>query len=216
MTIVVLGSRSPRRQQILTSLLGETRLEILPPKNPDELTFDDVSDDSAIAARLQQIVRNKSQDVQDQVLKRTDDGTERAVLSADTIVIATANDGRRIVLGQPDIKHWKNQVREWFQNYLSGKTHQVWTALRIHFQNRSLETIVRTEVTFCHVTSAMLDWYLTTEESLGKAGGYAVQGHAGTFVSEIRGSLTCVIGLPAVETAALLDQAGICCWKETD
>ncbi|MFN9969385.1 MAG: hypothetical protein ACK58T_05745, partial [Phycisphaerae bacterium] len=125
---------------ILTSLLGETRLEILPPKNPDELTFDDVSDDSAIAARLQQIVRNKSQDVQDQVLKRTDDGTERAVLSADTIVIATANDGRRIVLGQPDIKHWKNQVREWFQNYLSGKTHQVWTALRIHFQNRSLET----------------------------------------------------------------------------
>ena len=55
---------------------------------------------------------------------------------------------------------------------------------------------MKTAVTFRPIAPAEIDWYLSTEESLGKAGGYALQGLASLFVTRIEGSLSNVVGLP--------------------
>ena len=54
-----------------------------------------------------------------------------------------------------------------------------------------------------------LEWYLSTGESLGKAGGYALQGAGSLFIEEVRGSLSNVIGLPVRELAELLQECEI-------
>jgi septum formation protein len=66
------------------------------------------------------------------------------------------------------------------------------------------EQIVTAAVTFTDVSSEALAWYLSTGESLGKAGGYAIQGLAAAFVKRLEGSLTTVIGLPLLETLQLM------------
>ena len=70
------------------------------------------------------------------------------------------------------------------------------------------EFIVRSIVRFIAVDDDLLEWYLSTGESPGKAGGYAIQGHAAVFVDELRGSLTNVIGLPVLEVVQTLQETG--------
>ncbi len=67
-----------------------------------------------------------------------------------------------------------------------------------------LSRIVTAEVEFETLSERQINWYLATGEPQGKAGGYAVQGLAATFVKRVSGSLTCVIGLPLLETLQLI------------
>ena len=129
---------------------------------------------------------------------------------ADTIVIAGDAQGTRIVLGQPEPTHWEKVVRDWFRNWLSDATHDVWTGIRLSHDAMEVTYIVRSQVTFCRVDDEMLEWYISTGESQGKAGGYAIQGHAATFVTQLNGSLTNVIGLPVLEVLEGLRTLG---WK---
>jgi septum formation protein len=71
---------------------------------------------------------------------------------------------------------------------------------------------VKSAVTFCEINDELIEWYISTRESLGKAGGYAIQGFAGAFVTQLRGSLTNVIGLPVMETRQALINLG---WKNS-
>ena len=73
-----------------------------------------------------------------------------------------------------------------------------------------IETVVRSQVTFGKVTDDMLEAYIATAESTGKAGGYAIQGQAAAFVTSVNGSLTNIIGLPVLEVADSLQTLG---WK---
>ena len=61
---------------------------------------------------------------------------------------------------------------------------------------------------FKRLTPGEIDWYLTSDEWRGKAGGYAIQGRAGRFVRFLRGSYSNVVGLPLFETANLLEGLG--------
>ena len=63
-----------------------------------------------------------------------------------------------------------------------------------------------TEVTFRELDDRTIDWYVSTGEWDGRAGGYAIQGRAGRFVVELRGSYSGVMGLPLYETSSLLDK----------
>jgi septum formation protein len=85
---------------------------------------------------------------------------------------------------------------------LAGRRHEVLTAYRVRARDRTVERIVTTVVSFRALRPAELDAYLASGEWRGKAGGYAVQGIAAAFASELRGSVTNVIGLPVAELLA--------------
>ena len=92
---------------------------------------------------------------------------------------------------------------------LSGNTHEVHTAVAAAYGD-SIETVTcTTSVLFTELSEAAIEQYLLTDEPWDKAGAYAIQGYAGAFVSQIKGSYSAVVGLPLCETRALLIEAGV-------
>jgi len=209
---VVLGSRSPQRRELLESMVGAKSLRILPPLSSAEAGFQDVCDDPCFEKRLLEIVRDKYQDVYLQTVdvEHGSDSVDRPpyVVVADTIVIATNDQMRKRVLGQPDPAQWQSEVRDWMQHWLAGRTHEVWTGVIVAKEQQRREFIVKSTVTFCNMSDTMIEWYISTSESLGKAGGYAIQAHAAAFVTQFTGSLTTIIGLPLMEVIDALQALG--------
>lgn len=225
---VVLGSRSPRRRLLLESVVPAGCLEILPPASADEPGFADCRTDRQIDERLRDIVALKFSDVAAQVKSQgcfssagpVDDrlptgarATDAAfvppvIIVADTTVVATTQSGHRIVLGQPEGPDWRKEVRHWLSDYLSGKSHSVRTCFQVVCGDVVVQHIVSSEVTFVALTPEMITWYIGTEEPLGKAGGYAIQGAGAAFVTRLDGSLTNVIGLPLKEVSEALAEFG--------
>ncbi|MTH45634.1 Maf family protein [Intestinirhabdus alba] len=119
------------------------------------------------------------------------------VLGADTIV--TLNGG---VLEKPrDATHAAYMLRQ-----LSGKTHQVLTAIALADRRRVLERLVATDVTFRALSERDIADYIASGEPMDKAGAYGIQGLGGRFVRTIGGSYYAVVGLPLVETEELLGE----------
>jgi septum formation protein len=95
---------------------------------------------------------------------------------------------------------------------LSGRQHQVMTAVAVFLPDGKLRTrIVTTRVAFRRLTPAEIETYVDSREGIGKAGGYAVQGLAEMFVRHINGSYSNVVGLPLAETVLLLRGCGYAC-----
>ena len=118
------------------------------------------------------------------------------VLVADTVVAA----GRRILPKAEDAA----QVRACL-TLLSGRRHRVLTAIVLAAPDgRITERVVESAVTFNRLTDAQIDRYVATREGEGKAGGYAINGHAASFIRFLSGSYSAVVGLPLFETAQLL------------
>lgn len=92
---------------------------------------------------------------------------------------------------------------------LSGRTHDVLTAVAVAYGNKTESEIERTAVTFSELTIDDALWYVRTREPMDKAGSYAIQGAGGTFVRSIEGSVDNVIGLPRHLTDALLGRFGL-------
>jgi len=130
-----------------------------------------------------------------------DRNPEAWVLGADTVVVI---DGE--LLGKP---RSKKDAREMLMR-LSGRKHRVLTGFSVvrTSENVVKSSLVESSVFFKEVLSYELEWYIGTEEPYDKAGGYAVQGKAASFVREIRGSYTNVIGLPLSEVVAVLKEVG--------
>ena len=91
---------------------------------------------------------------------------------------------------------------------LAGRRHEVTTAYRIHLAGRHIDRAVTTTVAVRLLQPREIDAYVACGEWRGKAGGYAVQGVAAAFVTELRGSLTNVVGLPLAEVLADLRAIG--------
>ena len=128
------------------------------------------------------------------------------VLAADTVVAC----GRRI-LGKPE----NISEAERFLKLLSGRRHRVISGVCLITPNKKkILKIITTAVKFKLLSKEELESYLEAEEWNGKAGGYAIQGYAGTFVKWISGSYSNVVGLPLFETAGMLRGAGYQ-WKVT-
>jgi septum formation protein len=125
------------------------------------------------------------------------------VLAADTVVAC----GRRIL---PKAET-EDEVRACLA-LLSGRSHQVITAVALVRADGSLNRrTVLTRVVFKRLDDAEIAAYLASGEGIGKAGGYAIQGRAETFVRTLNGSYSNVVGLPLAETVALLRGAGYPC-----
>lgn len=119
------------------------------------------------------------------------------VLGADTIVVLNGE-----VMEKPlSTTHAVEMLQQ-----LSGKTHQVMTAIALTDGHHSLDQLVMTEVTFSHLSDEKIMHYVATGEPMDKAGAYGIQGVGGNFVRKINGSYSAVVGLPLVETQELFNQ----------
>jgi septum formation protein len=92
---------------------------------------------------------------------------------------------------------------------LSGKAHEVITAVWLVSAGRELHQVSRTAVYFGAMTEADITAYIASGEPFGRAGAYAIQGGAAAFIARIDGSYSGVMGLPLFETAQLLRNFGI-------
>ena len=127
------------------------------------------------------------------------------VLGADTVVVC---DGE--VFGKPqDAADGRRMLMA-----LSGRTHQVMTAVAVGRTGDWRQCRVSTDVTFRALDEAECARYWESGEPLDKAGGYAIQGFGAVFVDKISGSYSAVVGLPLMETAALLRESGIEYWQK--
>jgi len=96
---------------------------------------------------------------------------------------------------------------------LSGRTHEVLTAVALRSAAGLATCISHSLVTFRPINAAEASAYWGTGEPCDKAGAYAIQGLAAIFIADLKGSYSGVMGLPVFETAQLLKQAGIAPWQ---
>lgn len=122
------------------------------------------------------------------------------LLTADTTV---AIDNQ--ILGKPSDKAEAYQMLK----QLSGREHQVFTAVCVSFQGNTHSLVQTSEVTFKVLTDEEIWAYINTGEPMDKAGAYGIQKLGGIFIQHLAGSFTGVMGLPVAETAELLKQVGI-------
>jgi len=122
------------------------------------------------------------------------------VLAADTVVCM----GRRVL----DKAESEADVAACLKR-LSGRGHRVYTGVALVSPAGKLSSrLVETRLTFKRLSAADIAAYLASGEGIGKAGGYAIQGLAGAYVTQLVGSYTGVMGLPLYETKCLLEGAG--------
>ncbi len=131
-------------------------------------------------------------------------GAPQPVLAADTTVVL---DGR--ILGKPIDR--EDGMRMLLA--LAARTHEVLTAVAVAAAGDIECRLCRSEVTLRAVTAGEAHAYWDTGEPRDKAGGYAVQGRAAVFITQIVGSYSGVMGLPLYETGELLQAAGIPRWR---
>lgn len=183
-TRLVLASGSPRRRELLQGL--GIPFELLP-ANIDE----SVHPREPSRLYVERLARNKAA-----VVARHVPGA--LVLAADTSVVLGDE-----ILGKPkDAAQAAEMLRA-----LAGKTHEVLTGVALA-GTADRCCVVATSVHFRPLTDQEIAWYVASGEPMDKAGGYAIQGKAGAFVRAIEGSYSNVVGLPLVETLALLREAG--------
>jgi septum formation protein len=127
------------------------------------------------------------------------------VLAADTAVVL---DGR--ILGKP--KGLNDAMVMLLE--LSGRAHEVLTAVALRTADGIEAKVSRSTVTFRSIDRSEARAYWETGEPSDKAGAYAIQGYAAIFITDLKGSYSGVMGLPLFETAALLKAAGVMCWQQ--
>ena len=129
----------------------------------------------------------------------------RPVLGADTAVVV---DGR--ILGKPASPEESMTML----GLLSGREHRVLTGVALMHSGGLRTALSETRVHFRALSRAEMQRYWASGEPRDKAGGYAIQGLAASFVERIEGSYTGVVGLPLFETARLLQDSGISGWQQ--
>jgi septum formation protein len=121
------------------------------------------------------------------------------VLCSDTTV-ALGNT----LFGKPDnAEHAKSMLQQ-----LSGKTHRVLTAVSIGTQRKQSHALSISQVKFAEMSKHDIERYVASQEPMGKAGSYAIQGKAAVFISHISGNYSGIMGLPMFETSHLLREFG--------
>jgi len=193
---VYLASQSPRRRELLTQWGVQTRL-LLPDPHEDAEALEAVRSGEAPARYVRRVTRHKLAAAQARLVRRA--WPDGPVLCADTTV---ALDGD--ILGKPATQA---EARRMLQR-LSGRRHQVLTAVALAQRGQVFEALSRSEVHFAELSQAQIRRYVATGEPMGKAGAYAIQGLASLWIQRISGSHSGIVGLPAFETAQVLAAAG--------
>jgi septum formation protein len=183
--MLYLASQSPRRRELLARLNVDFRVldvAVVECRQPHESPVD--------------YVRRVAMDKARAGLSAM---PEVLILAADTEVVLDDE-----VFGKPrDARDAAGMLRR-----LSGRTHQVLSAVCLASSRRMAHALSVSEVTFASLDDATIDAYVAGGEPEGKAGAYAIQGAAQAFISHLSGSYSGVMGLPLHETARLLAESG--------
>lgn len=182
---LVLASASPRRLALLAQI--GFKPDAILPADIDETPFRGETP-RAHALRL---ARGKALAVTE---------ADAVILGADTVV----GVGRRI-LPKAETKEQALACLD----LLSGRTHRVFTAVVVRHGDTLRERVAEARVSFKPLSAQEMETYVAGHEWEGKAGGYAVQGHAARFVTNMIGSYSAIVGLPLYETANLLESFGV-------
>ncbi len=187
--MIYLASSSPRRRDLLNQLGVSFRILDL---EIDESMFANETPD-ALVQRLAVLKAETGRGL-------LADGGAHLVLGADTIVVQNGE-----VLGKPrDASHACELLMG-----LSGCCHRVLSAVALASADDTGMRLSESRVSFRQLSKQECEAYAATGEPLDKAGGYAIQGRAAAFVSDLQGSYSGVVGLPLYETAELLREAGV-------
>jgi septum formation protein len=190
---LVLASGSPRR----LALINQAGIE------PEALRPADL-DETPLRGELPRACANRlaraKADAALELVRMDDELKGSFILSADTVVAV----GRRILPKAELLDQAAQCLR-----LLSGRNHRVHSAVCLVTPNESFrQRLVETRVRFKRLSDEDIEAYLASGEWRGKAGGYAAQGIAGSFIVKIVGSYTNVVGLPLYETTTLLAGEG--------
>jgi septum formation protein len=190
---LVLASASPRRLALLEQV-GITPDALRPATIDESVTKGEVP--RHIVKRL---ARAKAEAAL-RLIRGDKDYDKAFILAADTVVAV----GRR-VLGKAELEHEAGDALR----LLRGRAHRVHTAVCLLTPDgKWRERVVETRVRFRNLSNEEIGNYLASGEWKDKAGGYAIQGIAGSFVVKLVGSYTNVVGLPLTEVVGLLQGEG--------
>jgi septum formation protein len=193
---IYLASRSPRRRELLAQIGVRFHLLLFRARpgetvDVDESTLGGESPEAYVERMARSKVEAGWQRMQQRNLPRA------PVLSADTTV---ALEGK--IFGKPaDREDAAGMLAA-----LSGRSHEVLTAVALKADDWLESVVSRSEVRFATLSAAQIAEYVESGECDDKAGAYGIQGRAGRFVAELRGSYSGVVGLPLYETGQLLDK----------
>jgi septum formation protein len=191
---IYLASRSPRRRELLRQIGISFELLLLredPRRGPD--VNEAVLAGESPADYAARIARSKAELAARQALQR---GLRPyPTLGADTTVVLEG-----AIVGKPDNAQHAAQILR----ALSGREHEVMTAGAIALRDRVETALCVSTVEFRNLSEDEIHGYVRFGEPFGKAGAYAIQGRAATFIRRITGSYSGIMGLPLAETAELL------------
>lgn len=186
-TPLILASASPRRLTLLRQI-GIEPAEVVPAE----------VDETPLPRELPRAHAARLADAKATAVAARHAGT--VVLGADTVVAC----GRRILPKAVDV----DTARQCLMR-LSGRRHRVYGGVSVVSPDgRHRSRLVQTAVHFKRLDVGEIDHYLRSGEWEGKAGGYAIQGHAACFVASVNGSYSNVVGLPLFEVSQLLKGLG--------
>jgi nucleoside triphosphate pyrophosphatase len=193
-----LASRSPRRRELLTQIGVRFHLLMFRSRADSVVEVsEEVLEGETPRAYVERVARAKVEAGWKRLLQRN---LPRApVLAADTTV---ALDGR--ILGKPADRADAARMLA----ALSGREHEVLTAVALKYDERVEVQISITAVRFRDLGEDEIRQYVATGEADDKAGAYAIQGRAAQFIADIRGSYSGVVGLPLYETAQIIERMG--------
>ncbi len=182
--MIVLASKSPRRQQLMHRITDDFIVDV---SDIDESTSLNMSPIEAV----QDIAKRKGLDI----VKRH---PGKIVISADTIVVID-----NMILGKPVDEADASRIL----NLLSNRTHQVITAFCLLKDDKFYEEYVTSEVTFHKLSQKLIDDYIKSGSPMDKAGAYGAQDNNDfLIVKEIKGSWDNVIGFPVDEIKLALEK----------
>ena len=191
---IYLASRSPRRRELLTQI--GVRFDLLlfrmPPREDDDVSEAWLPGEQP-DAYVQRVARAKAMFAQGLIASRAI--LPRPVLAADTTLDL---DGE--IIGKPRDEADAAAILA----RLSGRSHRVLTAIAVARGERVEHRLSISEVRFRELSPEEIRRYIQSGEPMDKAGAYGIQGRAATFIEDIKGSHSGIVGLPLCETAMLL------------
>jgi len=200
---IYLASQSPRRQELLKQI--GVKYEMLAPEPGEDAESIEASHPNEKARDyVARVTLAKSEAALERHIERVLPWAP--ILCADTTVSLPSHLGGEI-LGKP----FDAVDAERILKLLSGKTHQVLTAvaLRISPTSEPVSIVQTSEVTFTKLSEDQIAKYIASGEPFGKAGAYGIQGLGSSLIESITGSYSGIMGLPLFETSQLFNLAQV-------
>jgi septum formation protein len=196
---IYLASRSPRRRELLTQIGVRYHLLLFRGERDGEAEISEQPlEGESPEGYVERVARAKADAGWQRMLQRN--LPHAPVLAADTTVALGAR-----IFGKPaDRAEAADMLAA-----LSGQTHEVLTAIALRLDERREQALSRSQVRFKALSKEEIRQYVASGECDDKAGAYAIQGRAGRFVVELRGSYSGVMGLPLYETSQMLERISL-------